>query len=194
MYNFLDIEDSDVRFSAADALGQVVAAQPEVTSQVVDALLALLSDEDSSVRSRAAYTLTLVYAHQILQTGENDYLLLDKLTDPLNARERPVAVHALFLVVLGDPDRGQAIRHSLEGLSISHEPMARIWANITLQILKLADLAHTAADTPSQQEEITDQLSQFTQFDFFGEDFTWAAQEALNWLAEQELEGLQEGE
>jgi hypothetical protein len=43
----LSNEDSNVRSSAADALGQVVAAQPEVvTAQVVDALLALLSDTE----------------------------------------------------------------------------------------------------------------------------------------------------
>jgi HEAT repeat protein len=195
LLRLLSNEDSNVRDSAANALGQVGAAQPKVvTIQVVDALLRLLSNEDSNMRDSAADALVQVYTHQTLQTDGNNALLFNKLTDPLSARERPVAAHALFLVVLHDPERSQDIRGRLEELSTSHEPIARLWANITLQMLDLVDLAHTAADTPSQQEEITDQLSQFTQFDFFGEDFTWAAQEALNWLAEQEQEGLQEGE
>jgi ethanolamine ammonia-lyase large subunit len=99
-----------------------------------------------------------------------------------------VAGRALFLVALRDPSHQGAIRDELRSLADSREPHIRIAANQTLEMLGVADLAHTAALDAEQRDEITNKLQRFTDINFFGEDFSWAAQEALDWLEQQGTE------
>jgi hypothetical protein len=79
-----------------------------------------------------------------------------------------------------------------ESYALSPRPIARLWSNKLLVMLDLADLAHPA-ERPSteQRAQIQAQLAAAASTTFFGEDFTWAAQQASDWL-EQHARELRE--
>jgi len=174
-------EASSVRFGAACALREMGMTNPEIAPQAAEALLGLLADEESGVCSRAADALAMIYAAQVSQRGVAEPLFVH-LTNPLNSHDRRVASRALFLVTLRDPSRQKPIQDELKSLADRPEPHVRIAANQTLEMLYIADLAHTAASDAKQRDEITSKLQSFVDVTFFGENFSWAAREALNWL------------
>ena len=133
---------------------------------------------------------------------EKPSFLLEKLTHWPNTLERPVAARALFLKALQESNPDADIGEELLKLSDSVEPMERIWANKTLAMLDLATQAHAAAELEGKErEEATNRLrtlcgwhdymsgcrshySSSEEINFFGQDFTWAVEEAVNWLEE----------
>ncbi|MGB0385394.1 MAG: sister chromatid cohesion protein PDS5 [Ardenticatenaceae bacterium] len=193
LLNLLSDSESSVRSRATVALGQVLANHMALAELHIDRLFILLSDSDQSVRDHAAYALAQVYIHQEQLRDEISNRLLAQLTHPLNTLERPFAAHALFLVALYNeaPPREEpvAIGGRLQTLSTSVEPIERIWANITLQMIGLADEAHLALKDEAQREQIRRQLHTYSDLpasdiNFFGEEFAWAAGQAHNWLEE----------
>jgi hypothetical protein len=79
------------------------------------------------------------------------------------------------------------LRSQLQELSDSREPIARIWANKTLTMLDLADLAReTNLKQGEEREAGKAKLESYMGAEFFGEDFTWAAEEALDWITKQD--------
>jgi hypothetical protein len=170
-------------------------ADGELEFKVIEPPLSeLLRHSEPELREAARDALARVYAYQTLQQDEMNDLLFEQLTHKYNAFVRPIAARTLFLIVLhhDSPSRQQAtaIRKRLEDISTSFEPMERIWANRTLQMLDLAEQAHTAANDTDQQDKIRKQWQTFSylpdsDINFFSEDFTWAAQEAVDWLEEE---------
>ena len=179
-YVVLTDEKSSVRSSAASALAQVGAANPEVVPQLAKALVRLLDDEDSDVRSSAAYILGQLMA--INPEVTTPHTLFMFLTTPLDSQDRVFACRAIFFIALRDQSRQKPIQDELKSLADRPEPHVRIAANQTLEMLYIADLAHTAASDAKQRDEITSKLQSFVDVTFFGENFSWAAREALNWL------------
>jgi HEAT repeat protein len=178
----------------APVVGNIVANNSLYASQeVIQSLQKQL--ENSGTHSNAVLVLAHAYIHR------EPPFLLEKLTDPRKTLERPVAARALFLITLREPSRDTNIRKELQKLSNSPEPMERIWANKTLAMLDLASQAHQAAELDDEQRKgVTDRLQNLCQWNdykrrcitthffreenlnFFGEEFTWAAGEAHNWM------------
>ena len=186
----------------ATLVGKIVTIDSSYTSQeTLDSLRKQL--ENSQTHSGAVLVLAHVYIH------EDPHILLEKLTDPRNTLERPVAARALFLKALQEPSKGAEISQALQKLSNSKEPMERIWANKTLAMLNLASEAHAAAELEGEQrEEATKTLRTLCRWkewwpnvnlckpidtnpfdeeppNFSGKEFTWAVREAMTWLWEQ---------
>ena len=167
---------------SAPVVGKLMANNPSYASEeVIQSLRKQL--ENSATHSDAVLVLAHAYAHQ------DSPFLLEKLTDPRNTLERPVAARALFFKALQQPNQDADIGEELLKLSKSQEPLVRIWANKTLAMLDLATQAHAAAELEGEQrEEVDNRLRNFRELDFFGEDFTWAANEALYWLEKRKNE------
>jgi hypothetical protein len=101
-----------------------------------------------------------------------------------------VAARALFLMALEEAEQLNSIRSELVERATSREPITRIEANQALFLLdKIAAPAH-AADPADEEswEERTRRLESYTEFDFFGPEFTWAAGEARDWMAQRAAE------
>jgi vesicle coat complex subunit len=181
----LSDQDSTVRYWAADALGSLVQANPSATTALSAALIKSLSDQDRDVRTATTTTLARVYAIQYSAPNQWDTLLL-LLTDPIQPITRPVAARALFLIALNNPTDSARMRVLLNSpqYATSHEPIARIWANKTLALLDLADLASSGISDEKNHDSqmVIDKLSNYSSADFFGDDFIWAADEARTWV------------
>jgi HEAT repeat protein len=192
----LSDDDSDVHTNAASVLDKMVTVNPEIADEVAKILTSLLTHEDEDVRTNVVGALAAIYAQQ----DDLDTLVV-LLTDPLNPLERPVAARALFLITLDNPERLEELRAELTTYAASREPIARMWANKTLAMLELAEWAHIVPKDSEERELIKHKLQEFApQFShtsynsyifytsyqynpsFFGEEFDWAAREALDWL------------
>jgi HEAT repeat protein len=186
-------KDTAVRSYATRAFIRAVEVNPALaTNELTEALQALLQAPEGDIRSSATALLGQIYANQVLQGGADDPLF-DRLGDRLNRLERTIAARALFLIVLndtGDLAHSHAIRARLGSLADSPEPIIHIWANRTLKLLELADLARSASTLEAIQRTPIQSLLQISSSSyyskFFGEDFNWAAERATSWLRQQE--------
>ncbi len=179
-------EGWNVKDSTAQAFARVVIDDPRVaTPQVTEALLQLLGYEESFVRASGVQALEQVAVANPKLAPVADNALFARLTDPLDTSERSFAARALFRAALHNLTREETIRSCLEALSTSREPIARIWANTTLQMIDLTYMVHRAPDDPSQRREVRGKLEILKNAEFFGENFTWAAEETLSWLDQQ---------
>jgi HEAT repeat protein len=190
--------DLSERIYVARLIGQLVDVNPDLANMSLTALTPLLADNESFVNSSITTPSTTVrflvaetLADIYVQQGDIDALMA-LLTDPLKSLEHPVAARALFLIALNNPERLEELRAELTAHAAGREPIARIWANKTLAMLDLAEWAHTAAADAEQCEAIEWKLQKFapgpySQYppSFFGEEFNWAAEEALDWLREE---------
>ncbi len=217
LVGMLEDDDPDMRRRAVETLGQVLDANPKMlTAQMVEALTRVLADDDLSVRASAVYAFGQIVSanpdiittqtiealvrtsvqynetwrevcdHRLLQPNEIE-VLVTILTDRLNAQARNAAAHVLFYVALYDQESARIVCDRLEELTTRHEPISQMWANMTLEMINLADLAQTAATDPSQFQPVIYKLARLQGTWFFGEDFAWAAGEALYWLQQQQM-------
>lgn len=71
------------------------------------------------------------------------------------AQAPPVAARALFHIALDNPEQLEELRSALKPHASSRGPIARIWANKTLAMLDLAEMARAAEiDREEEWEEI----------------------------------------
>ena len=188
LVELLGDDDWNVRSAAAGGLGAVGAAVPDVAPQAVARLVELLGDDDANVRSAAASALAAAYAAHYRHGDQQ--VLLGKLVNPLESLERPIAARALFLIVLKHPGYEDTIRQQLGPIASSPAPIARVWANKTFAMLDLIDLAHeTVGRRDTKQQIDTTSLYRARNMGFFGEEYTWAAWQALNWMESHEQMG-----
>ena len=178
-----------VRSSVTTALGQAASNPQGNPTEIVAALLPFLNDANFTVRNNAAIALTEAYAKPgQLATDPAHTYLFTTLIDPVKALGRPSAARALFKIALRDPVQAQAIRATLEtdAYTRSPQPITRLWSNKLLTMLELVTWVQPAAPlTAEQRTQLQARLEAAKATSFFGEDFTWAAGEAISWLADQ---------
>lgn len=189
--------DVGARSSAGWALGQVAIADADLYQSIEDLLGKQLGKED--IRDTAASALTLMYTHHYTAT---DQQLYDKLFNPHDPLVRPIAAQTIFKIGLQDSTQLDVLRQRLNLYVNSKEPLERIWANKTLQLLDLAEQAHEAVKDPSQKVEIENRLRNSSSSykdnadiyylgsepklpTFYGPDFETALKAALYWIDEQ---------
>jgi HEAT repeat protein len=155
------------------------------TPQLIDALRTLAKDQSEQLRNMALAALSYAYTAQALRDGA-DESLMQLLVVPMERQERPAAARALVLVALNDVDRSLSIQEHLKALAGDSEPIKRIWANQALELLRTADLAHSATITiVHPNSAIEKRLSDLQLSSFFGAHMSWVAQEALAWIKQQ---------
>jgi hypothetical protein len=116
------------------------------------------------------------------------------LTNALDSQVREMAARMFFVASLHDPGYQASVTETLQELAGSREPHVRIAANQALLLLEVADLAHAGELDPGQRDRSLRQLQTYASWgqpyitgdvNLFGSSFSWAAQEALNWLMER---------
>lgn len=178
-------ESRDSRARTVVILGKLALTCADTLPVITSALGARLADPASFVRFRVAETLGQIYAHQVLQAGGACDLLFQKFNESTHPHERTVIARAIFFVALHSDHQRQAIRAQLEDLAASHQRTHRVWVNVTLQMIDIADLANAAIREPSQRKMIEQNLDRFKLPNLFDSDITWAAHKALEWIGEQ---------
>jgi hypothetical protein len=185
---------SGVRDNAVSALSQAATNPRANAVEVVAALLPLLEDSNAYMRDNAATAITQAYTTWGSTTAEDARIrIFETLTDSHNPQMRPIAARALFLIALRYQKQEQHIHVELDTdtYARSREPIARLWSNKVLTMLEIVDLVHPAQPlTPEQRKKMLDTLELYGSRElgsthFFGEDFTWAAKQASDWLKQQ---------
>jgi HEAT repeat protein len=190
----LNIRDTDANVGAAEALGACLVARPELATS--EMTRALTRTPMYMLFREAGEQLRTIYVHQATQSPEAVDVLISQLSDAprfdhlwsLSGAES-ATIGALFLVSLKDRSRKELIRAGLEALAAQHSAPAQMSASLALNMLNIADLAHTAVVDPRRHSAIIQKLKHLRSQPFnslFTRDFTWALGEALAWLEQQE--------
>jgi HEAT repeat protein len=154
----LTTSESYERAPSLNTLRKAISANPTtVAPALTQAIQNLLIVEDEDLRELATATLAVVYSKQALQAG-NTGLLFDKLYDPLIPNERSAAARALFYIAREKPDEGARILQRLNTDGNSQEPLKRLWANQTRQMIQLLPQFIPATSQPLPASKLKEML------------------------------------
>ncbi|MBV7338293.1 HEAT repeat domain-containing protein [Chloroflexi bacterium TSY] len=168
----------NTRIRAVNLIHNIAMVEPTISESAVRALHGLLLSEDPVIRASASSALAFVYAEDARVSRSPDRLL-EMLTDPLAVPERHVAARAIFLCALQNPMRVESFRTHLSELAQGDDPVARVGAHRTLEMLDMIPYAQPMIGGDSQHRTTSSILHRFRSSKFFGADFVWAAEYAV---------------
>lgn len=183
LYDALEDNDADMHYAALLALETVVLAHPPFVAQSVEVFASQLTDQNPSIQEAAALVLEDILA--IYPEAPVPSSLFEHLTNPQHSALRMVARRTLFNIALRDPERYGVIHAEVASLAENSQLITRMTANRTLAMLDVASLTHTLLMDVEDSHKAIATLQAMYGATFFGDDFMWAALEAVSWLQGQ---------
>ncbi len=191
----LNDRNTSISGNAAHALVSIAMADPSAVPQhIFPTLYNILNSYELAIQydSYAASFNERNLIWQATTLTQSDQTLIAMLGNPLDSSKRPLAALTLFERALHRSSSLQPLRLELQPFAEGTEPIARLWANITLHLFDIADMAHQANDDPAKRDLLVRELLRRSAPSaaqgpsrpfFFADDI--AAQEALVWLSQQ---------